>query len=480
MPTLDIYCRISADHEGAGLGVARQEKDCRAHLVSRGLSCGEVLIDNDISGYSRKARPGYQAMLQRIRDGVSDGFVVWHLDRLTRHPAELEEVIEVVEARAALVLTVTGGAYDLSTTDGRAMARVVGVFARKESEDKARRNKRKHLELAQAGRPVGGTRHFGYEPLYRDGEPVLLDNEGHPTLAVRADEAALIREAVDSVLAGESVRSIVRRWNDAGLVAPRGGRFTASAVQRILRSPTIAGWRALDRVPVAPGRWEAIIDRDVQRRLEAILDTRRGGPGRFAGTKPRTYLLSGLLVCARCGTSLVAQARPDRKRSYTCPSDPSKTGCGGVRIVAPDLEAEVFEQLLIVMDARELAAAAPPADDPTGPLLDELARLEADQAQLAADHYADRLIDRAQFFAASEALSVRLAAVKTRVAAEAQRSAVTPMLDDLSDLAEQWDGLALGKQRAIVERFVDRIVIHPSTVPRGRFSADRVEVIWRS
>lgn len=55
------------------------------------------------------------------------------------------------------VVVVSGGDYDLTTPEGRFTARIVGAVARKESEDRSRRVRRKDLELAelQAGEPAG-------------------------------------------------------------------------------------------------------------------------------------------------------------------------------------------------------------------------------------------------------------------------------------------------------------------------------------
>lgn len=474
MAVLDIYTRISRDQEGAGLGVRRQEKDCRTHLDQLGHQAGEVLVDNDLSGYARKPRPAYRRLLERVATGASDGFVVWHLDRLTRHPTELEDVIETVEHAGALVLTVTGGAYDLATTDGRAMARVVGAFARKESEDKARRTKRKHLELAEAGRPVGGTRHFGYDPLKIDGLPVLLDDDGHPTLRVRPDEADQIRDAIARILAGESMRSVTRAWNDHGITCTRGGRMTASAVKRILTSPTLAGWRALEGQPIARGTWEPIIDQDTHQRIRAVIDARRGTRG-----TPRTYLLTGMIRCSRCQRGLVSQLRyqvSGPRRSYVCSPDPSKPSCGGVRIVAEETEAEVFDRLLSVLDARH----APPVDTPdTTPLLADLDRYETDLARLATDYYADRVIDRAQFFAASQALQARITDGRAKVAESVAAEAAQPAIDNLDGLPAEWEGWEIGRRRALLDRFVDHVTITPARHSRGKFDPERIDVTWR-
>ncbi|MBA3489531.1 MAG: recombinase family protein, partial [Longispora sp.] len=52
-----IYVRISQDREGAGLGVARQETDCRALCERLGWTVVDVYADNDTSAYSGAPRP---------------------------------------------------------------------------------------------------------------------------------------------------------------------------------------------------------------------------------------------------------------------------------------------------------------------------------------------------------------------------------------------------------------------------------------
>jgi resolvase-like protein len=64
-----IYTRISRDLTGERAGVARQEEDCRAKASALGWEVMEVFVDNDISAYSGRARPGYQALLKAARTG---------------------------------------------------------------------------------------------------------------------------------------------------------------------------------------------------------------------------------------------------------------------------------------------------------------------------------------------------------------------------------------------------------------------------
>jgi len=155
-----IYTRISDDREGKAAGVARKLKDCRALAETRGWNVSEVYTDNDRSAYSGKQRPEYERLIDDIRERRVDGLIVWHLDRLHRSPLELEHFVKVCDdAKLRHVATVTGD-LDLADGDGPFNARIVTAVARKSSDDMARRIRRKHEELADAGKiSGGGSRH---------------------------------------------------------------------------------------------------------------------------------------------------------------------------------------------------------------------------------------------------------------------------------------------------------------------------------
>jgi DNA invertase Pin-like site-specific DNA recombinase len=65
-----IYVRISQDREGAGLGVARQEEDCRALCERKGWQVAGVYADNDVLAYTGKPRPAWNRFLADIAAGV--------------------------------------------------------------------------------------------------------------------------------------------------------------------------------------------------------------------------------------------------------------------------------------------------------------------------------------------------------------------------------------------------------------------------
>ncbi|MDQ3538383.1 MAG: recombinase family protein, partial [Actinomycetota bacterium] len=101
-----IYARISKDRVGAGLGVERQEQECRDLAEQLGWTVVGVHTDNDLSAYTGKRRPGYEQLLRDLKDGRADGVLVWHTDRLHRSPSELEEYVTIGEARGVATHTV--------------------------------------------------------------------------------------------------------------------------------------------------------------------------------------------------------------------------------------------------------------------------------------------------------------------------------------------------------------------------------------
>jgi site-specific DNA recombinase len=277
-----IYTRISQDRTGAGLGVDRQEKDCRAKAKELGLDVVQVFTDNDTSAFKAKERPGYRDLLEALSDGAIDAVIVWHTDRLHRRTAELEDYIKVAEKIPTY--SVKGGVLDLSTSGGRMTAKITGAVAQQEVEHMIERAHRKHQELREKGLPSGGGRPFGFK----------VGGIEHDET-----EADLVREAVARVLSGSSLAAIIRDWNEREIPTTRGGKWHYSSFTSMVRRWRNAGIREHKGEPIGPAAWDAIVSEADLRKLRSLLDkperrTNNAGVG-------RKHLLSGILTCGRCG-----------------------------------------------------------------------------------------------------------------------------------------------------------------------------------
>lgn len=461
-----IYCRISRDVDGTALGVARQQEDCRAFCEQRRWSVAEVLVDNDVSAYNRKKRrPAYERLIEGIKAGDYDSLVVWHPDRLHRHPAELESFIDVVEASRIQIGTVTAGDLDLSTEDGLFMARIVGAVARKESGDKSRRLRRKHEELAEAGKVSGG----GRRPFGFDADKVTL----------RESEAVEIRAAVQRVIAGESLRSVSVDWNARGIPTVTGAHWSPTTVRRLLQSARIAGMREHNG-KLTDAVWPAIVTLDEVLRVRARLAT----PVSPTGRTPRKYLLTGVLQCGRCSTAdkvVLMTTRPVVRKGhhyarYICATD--RGGCGRVGISGARLDEYVAEMLFEVLDSPGMAAALT-APEPMVDAVSPINELEQRMTDLA-EMFAAGEITRAEWATARDAIQIRMAEASAALNTDSAATAFASLLGTGASLRERWPDLPLGKRRAVVDAVIESIAIAPTTQKGNFFDPDRVSVRWRA
>lgn len=461
-----VYVRISSDPKGEGLGVARQEDDCRELCAREGWEIVEVYADNDVSAYSGKPRPAYDRMLDDVRSGRVQAIVAWHPDRLHRSPRELEDFIDLVERSGVELRTVTAGAYNLATPTGRMAARIVGAVARQESEHKSERIRRKALQLAKAGKVGGGgTRPFGFED---------------DRLTHRPEEAEVIRWAVRRMLAGASMRGLCGELDERGVPPVNGGKWQQHSLRNVLTSPRTAGLRQHRGEVVGEAEWDPIITPEERELLLATIKRRNGQ--RRRPQAPRRYLLSGgLLRCSGCGEKMLALPRQDGRRAYRCRSGPGFDGCGKRAALAESLEEYVAESVLVALDTEGLydRLRAEAGDDARlGELFAEADRLRGRIDQAKRDTYVEGILDRGDFIALKAELDARLEAIHAEAADLAGRRTLADLPD--GDLREWWAGADLGRRRELLMAVLDRVELLPGRRGYNRFDPDRVQLVWRA
>ncbi|WP_082632578.1 recombinase family protein [Mycobacterium kyorinense] len=461
-----IYARISSDAEGTGLGVARQVEDCRKLAADRGWPVGAEYVDNDVSAFSGKPRRQYARMLADLASGERDAVIVYNLDRLHRRPVELEEFVTLCESVGVRDVATVTADIDLGNDDGLFMARIFAAFAAKESGRKSARIRRKMLQNAQAGLPHGSVRPFGYEA---------------DKITVRDSEAAVIRQMVDRYLAGQSLRSLTIWLNESQVAPSVATSWQTTAVRQVLSSGRIAGLREHRGEVIGPAVWPAIITPADRDRVLARMAARSVTKSRTA----RTYLLSGMLRCGRCGNRLYSQARhsnpQNRVRRYVCLKGPDHGGCGRLTVVAAPVEELLTEAVWTRLDSPQLAdvlAGKATADADVTALATQV---DADQERLdeLAGLYADGAITAREWIAARDPITDRITAARRDIATATDTTAVYELAGTGSALRTEWDGLDLGRQQAIVKAVLDHAVIAPGTPGSRSLDIDRVRPVWR-
>ena len=449
-----IYTRQSFDRQGEGAAVARQLEDCRNLATLRGWSVVAEHQDNDRSAAGSASRPGFEAVLADLKAGRADAVIAWNLDRLTRNRRDSVRLIETSQEASATIAVVRGSDLDMSTPAGRMTADILASVARNEIEVKSDRQRRANQQRAEAGLPPrGGRRPFGYS---QDGMTII------------EDEAALIRSGFDTVLAGGSLSSVARTWNQTSTTTA-GGRWTASTVRRLLASPRYAGLRAYEGKILGQGVWPAIVDEATYRAAVAVFED----PARST-VKDRSikYTLTRIAKCGKCGAPMATGRTQHKVRTYQCAEHKH------LAVKAQDVDEYVHALVLARLareDAADLVQPAPGVDLPA--LRTEANALRA-RLDEAARLFAAGTINGAQLSRINTDVEAALDEVNAKIAAAGQRDVLSRFVD-VEDVAQVWERLDVMTKRAVIEALFSRITLLSPGRGARTFRPENVEVAWR-
>lgn len=393
-----IYCRISDDREGDELGVTRQKEDCTAEAERLGFTVLDTYVENDVGASTRtakgKLRPMYAAMIERAQAGEVQHLLAYTNSRLTRRPAELEQLIVLHEeterkygsGKGVIIHTLKSGTDDLSTADGRMVARIKASVDTAEAERIAERVSRTFADKASKGLPAKQWRKpFGFKEDQITHDPV---------------EAELIREAIQHILRGGTITQIRDMWEATGVLTTDGlTKWGWSRVHSALFSWRNVGLREhrprnkpKDEAPTLhKAVWDPIISMEERDAALAMLErySRRG-------EKKGRWLLTELVRCGICRGKLYGQrVDPEERSSYACNSGRT---ANHLAINAPKLEAFVIKAVFEYLFARAyrgVEVAMP--TEVVWPKEGELADVSARINELLDAHEKGELSDRIAF-----------------------------------------------------------------------------------
>lgn len=445
-----IYLRISSDRDGEGLGVQRQEEDCRKLAERLDLEVVEVFKDNDIgaSEKSRKRRPDYERMLGAARTGRFQVILAYSNSRLTRRMMELEDLIQLHNETGVAIRTVMSGDDNLSTEDGKMVARIKASVDAAEAGRISERVKRAAQQRSERGLFHGGPASFGY----------TLDPSTKLLVPV-SEQAAMLNEAADRLLKRHTLYSICVDWNDRGLRTPRGAIWRSRTIRDALKSSTVIG----ETTAGVKGGWQPIMDKDKQLAVVRLLNDASRMFGVTSGSRPgKNALGSGLTVCGLCGKPLLGQTHRGKPR-LICQKQ-FTGGCGKVTIQHRELEEYVFAQITSAIRTDpgwRARLSAPRVEDGTEIAAAEASRL-AIQERLArlVDLRVDGLIERHEFDKRQHVILAKQEAVNKRLA----ELHSTEFLLESVDIATgelDWRSWSSVKRRGFLRLVIDRVVVRP-------------------
>jgi site-specific DNA recombinase len=237
--------------------------------------------------------------------------------------------------------------FDTSTAIGRAILRVILVFAQLEREQTAERTKDVMAFRAQQGLYNGGYPIVGYDIDYTS-----------KTLIPCEAEIPVAREMFTAYVETASLALAAKVLNEKGYrtktwIARNGKRFpamkfTKSNLSRALRNPLYIGKIAF-KGKTYDGKHPGIIDTDIFSVVQTMLDSNNISKTayRAGGNK---FLLRGLIQCASCHSMMTPSFALSKGKKYfyyrcTVSNDSSKKQCRVGSVSAKQIENLVVDQL---------------------------------------------------------------------------------------------------------------------------------------
>jgi site-specific DNA recombinase len=249
----------------------------------------------------------FKDLLDELQPG--DVLITVEGSRIARNVRKMSQIYEDEFEDRGIELLALNEQWDTTTAMGKAGMQMTWVWAEAESNQISERVSYAKETSRDLGHWQGGI------------APLGLDYDERPGyLVVNEIEAEVVRAIFKAVAAGISYNSIAMCLNNWKFRGPNKGQLNAASIYRIVRNPVYIGcgeWQGelFDLVGVAP-----IIERetwdDVQTKITERAATSKGTP-------KQKYLLSGLLTCGKCRSTMIRRVRYGRETTRNKPGCPA-------------------------------------------------------------------------------------------------------------------------------------------------------------
>ncbi|MFE5839138.1 recombinase family protein [Arthrobacter sp. NPDC056493] len=465
-----IYIRQSQTSDGT-ISPELQEKNVRSFIAMQGWEAGEVYSDIDISGLTEAKRPAFLKLKKDYAAGKFDIAVADDFSRFSRNKADAMALLGSMN-----IATHKEGVAD---TDDDFMPAMYFLLADKFSKDMSKRWRNALMHRLAKGLPPSGKNQFGY------------DKQGKEKYVPNAD-AESVKEAYARYTKGEGARTICEDFNARGLASAGPAGWHAAGFFDLLDKSFYAGFINYEGQDF-PGSHEPLLTPAQWANYKAKRQDRK------THARPRNpkWMLSGLVVCGRCGGKMVSHmARGVPTLQCSTYNAQGKAGCEG--IFRKRAQVQVAVSWWLGSHLEEWASAMPTNDEAR--LAAEKDVADAEAAKDAAQGRIDSLISRAVRFDLPDTdIAGPLAEFRAELAeakAEAERTlAVLGEFTPVTSIDEQIttgallmgfeedpeaepSDAAIAQYREALSKIIEKVIVHPATgtSPRDPERDHRAEV----
>lgn len=278
------YVRVSTMEQAMeGYSVGVQKEKLMLYAKAQGYEVAGVYSDEGFSG-KNLARPEMERLLDDIKELKIDIVLIYKLDRLSRHVKDVLELVELFDKYKVTLYSLNEN-LDLSSPFGRAALKMSATFSELERETIVERMEMGKSARARSGKySCPGKSPFGYKM-----------NKETDRLDIVPEEADAVRDMYAKYIEGFTFRKLYayckEKYPDI--------RFFSNSMccKPVIERPLYAGYFLHKGELIKATNYEPIISYDTY--LLAQEQVKRNTTKRERDNTP--YLLTGLLVCGRCG-----------------------------------------------------------------------------------------------------------------------------------------------------------------------------------
>lgn len=506
-----LYARQSKDKKDS-ISIESQFEFCMREVPLKAQV--KKYEDRGFSG-KNTVRPGFQKMMEDIRNGLIKKVVVYRLDRMSRSILDFARIVEEFNKYDVEFISTTEK-FDTATPMGKAMLSIVMVFAQLERETIQQRITDNYYERGKKGMFLGGNVPFGFKLKLTKIDGIktnkLIPNENIQHVIEMYRKYACSKASLGEITSDLNARGITTIFNNS---------WDSGKISRLLRNPVYVradihvynyyknkgciihndieefdgtkgiylygknasnSYKYLDlegyHVVLAPH--EGVIDSDIFLNCQRKLDNNK--QIKNTGKSKHTWL-SGLVKCKKCGYAMtVNQASLSPKNNtYTiylrCSGRAIRRVCDAnsvrVKIVEDYVKNKIFNHIKDFNNklkeehsqdnkkTKELQTLIIAKETEIENLIDNLAK-----AKGAAMKYINQRI---------ETLDNELIELRERLINMQAKSLNTETVVDLNRVIELWDEFDLEDKKEICNELIDKILLEKTGDSLDDID---VEIVW--
>jgi hypothetical protein len=292
-------------------------------------------------------------------------------------------------------------------------------------------------------------------------------------------EADTVREIFRRFTNGETPYAIAVDLNARGIPTTKGKAWTEATVRRTLNGGHAAGINVHHGQEIGVGKWPAIITRPQWDFAQELL-TFRATAARTERAKrkaPRPYILRGLVVCGKCGTTMAGCSGT----VYRCSRANRQDGMKCART----MQAEPLEEFVEAAAIRLLENLAVRPNRNRAAAVESAEReIEDDERQLAELHdmWMSKEIDTAQYRKDRRIIQARIRDNQKKAVVKVKSpDAIADLIG--ADAKVKWATVADERKNSVLRFLFSAVIIgegtmnrYPSTIDFGRIEIEQDEI----